>query len=53
MDWLFPHGFKYPPDFHIPSLTGEPLFHVGPLSYTNAHLTMAIVIAIRPGWPGS
>ena len=38
MDWLFPRGFKYPPDFHIPSLTGEPLFHVGPLSYTNAHL---------------
>ena len=49
MDWLFPHGFKYPPDFHIPSLTGEPLFHVGPLSYTNAHLTMAIVIAILAG----
>jgi len=49
MDWLFPHGFKYPPDFHIPSLTGEPLFHLGPLSYTNAHLTMAIVIAILAG----
>ena len=49
MDWLFPHGFEYPPDFHIPSLTGEPLFHVGPLSYTNAHLTMAIVIAILAG----
>ena len=49
MDWLFPRGFKYPPDFHIPSLTGEPLFHVGPLSYTNAHLTMAFVIAILAG----
>src|SRR5437867_11282236 len=49
MDWLFPHRFKYPPAFHIPSLTGEPLFHVGPLSYTNAHLTMAIVIAILAG----
>jgi F-type H+-transporting ATPase subunit a len=49
MDWLFPNGFKYPPAFHIPSLTGEPLFHVGPLSYTNAHLTMAIVIAILAG----
>jgi len=49
MDWLFPRGFKYPPDFHIPSLTGEPLFHLGPLSYTNAHLTMAIVIAILAG----
>lgn len=49
MDWLFPHGFKYPPDFHIPSLTGEPLFHLGPLSYTNAHLTMAIVVVILAG----
>jgi|SRR6266511_551106 len=49
MDWLFPHGFKYPPDFHIPSLTGEPLFRVGPISYTNAHLTMAIVIVIIVG----
>jgi F-type H+-transporting ATPase subunit a len=49
MGWLFPRGFKYPPDFHIPSLTGEPLFHLGPLSYTNAHLTMAIVIAILAG----
>src|SRR2546422_7555534 len=49
MDWLFPNGFKYPPAFHIPSLTGEPLFHLGPLSYTNAHLTMAIVIAILAG----
>ncbi len=46
MGWLFPHGFTYPPGFHIPSLTGEPLFSIGPLSYTNAHLTMAIVILI-------
>ncbi len=32
MDLLFPHGFKYPPDFHIPTPTGEPLFHIGPLT---------------------
>ncbi len=49
MDLLFPRGFKYPPDFHIPTPTGEPLFHVGPFSYTNAHLTMAIVIALLAG----
>jgi F-type H+-transporting ATPase subunit a len=49
VEFLFPHGFKYPPDFHIPSLTGESLFHVGPLSYTNAHLTMAIVIVLLFG----
>ena len=46
MDWLFPHGFTYPPAFHIPSLTGEPLFQIGPVSYTNAHLTMALVIVV-------
>ncbi|HZP97640.1 MAG TPA: F0F1 ATP synthase subunit A [Candidatus Limnocylindria bacterium] len=46
MDWLFPRGFTYPPSFHIPSLTGEPIFAIGPVSYTNAHLTMAIVIAV-------
>lgn len=45
MDWLFPSGFSYP-SFHIPSLTGEPLFAVGPVSYTNAHLTMAIIVVI-------
>ena len=49
MDFLFPHGFKFPPDFHIPSLTGEPIFHVGPLSYTNAHFTMALVIVLLAG----
>ena len=45
MDFLFPKGFHYP---DIPSsfaLTGEPLFSIGPVSYTNAHLTMLIVIA--------
>jgi F-type H+-transporting ATPase subunit a len=49
MDLLFPRGFKYPPDFHIPTPTGEPLFRIGPLSYTNAHLTMALVIVLLAG----
>ncbi|TMB80176.1 MAG: hypothetical protein E6J52_01585 [Chloroflexi bacterium] len=49
MDFLFPHGFKYPPDFHIPTPTGEELFRIGPVGYTNAHLTMAIVIALLAG----
>lgn len=35
---------QYPPEFHIPSLTGEPIFWLGPLSYTNAHFTMLLVI---------
>jgi len=43
VEWLFPHGFTYPPSFHIPTLTGEPILAIGPFSYTNAHLTMAIV----------
>ena len=46
MDFLFPDGFKFP---DIPShfaLTGEPLFEIGPVSYTNAHLTMLIVVGI-------
>jgi F-type H+-transporting ATPase subunit a len=46
VDFLFPQGFKFP---DIPShfaLTGEPLFEVGPISYTNAHLTMLLVIGI-------
>jgi len=46
MDLLFPHGFKYPPEFHIPTPTGEELFRIGPVGYTNAHLTMAIVIVL-------
>ncbi|HEY7624026.1 MAG TPA: F0F1 ATP synthase subunit A [Candidatus Limnocylindria bacterium] len=49
MDFLFPHGFKFPPDFHIPSLTGEPIVHLGPISYTNAHFTMALVIVLLVG----
>lgn len=46
MDVLFPNGFRFP---DIPSsfaLTGEPIFTIGPISYTNAHLTMLIVVAI-------
>ena len=46
MDWLFPSGFKYPPNFHIPSPTGEEIFRIGPVGYTNAHLTMALVIVL-------
>jgi F-type H+-transporting ATPase subunit a len=46
MDLLFPHGFKYPPEFHIPTPTGEELFRIGPVGYTNAHLTMALVIVL-------
>src|SRR5438094_654072 len=46
MDFLFPSGLKYPPDFHIPSPTGEEIFRVGPFGYTNAHLTMALVIVL-------
>src|SRR5438094_158016 len=49
MDFLFPHGFKYPPDFHIPTPTGDELFRIGPVGYTNAHLTMAIVIVLLAG----
>jgi len=46
VDWIFPHGFTYPPDFHIPTLTGEPILQVGPISYTNAHFTMLLVIGL-------
>ena len=46
MDLLFPSGFKYPPNFHIPSPTGEEIFRIGPVGYTNAHLTMALVIVL-------
>jgi len=42
--FLFPKGFKFP-DFptHF-ALTGEPLFAIGPITYTNAHFTMLLVI---------
>jgi len=45
VNWLFPNGFSYP-SFHIPTLTGEPIFTIGGFSYTNAHLTALIVSAI-------
>lgn len=46
MDFFFPHGFKYPPDFHIPPLTGTEILRIGPLSYTNSHFTMLLVGAV-------
>jgi F-type H+-transporting ATPase subunit a len=46
---FFPYGLKYPPDFHIPTLTGEALFRLGPFSYTNSHLTMLLVILAISG----
>lgn len=55
MDFLFPHGLKYPPDFHIPPLTGTELFRIGPVSYTNAHFTMVLVGAflLLVAWLGT
>ncbi len=46
MSFLFPQGFKFP-DFptHF-ALTGEPLFEIGPVSYTNAHFTMLVLILL-------
>lgn len=49
MEFLFPHGFTYPPDFHIPTLTGEALFRLGPISYTNSHFTMLLVTLFIAG----
>src|SRR5919204_4778222 len=43
---FFPSGFKSPPNFHIPTPTGEELFRIGPIGYTNVHLTMALVIVL-------
>lgn len=46
MDFLFPKGFRFP---EIPtsfSLTGEPIFTLGPVTYTNAHFTMLLVIVL-------
>jgi len=46
VDFLFPHGLKFP---DIPShfaLTGEPMFEIGPITYSNAHFTMLIVIVL-------
>ncbi len=49
MDWLFPRGLTYPPQFEIPTLTGEPLFAIGPFAITNANFTMALLIALLTG----
>lgn len=49
MDVLFPYGFRYPPEFHIPTLTGEPILRAGPFSYTNAHFTMLLVMVFLGG----
>jgi F-type H+-transporting ATPase subunit a len=46
VDFLFPKGFKFPDIPTTFSLTGEPIFSVGPISYTNAHFTMLIVIVL-------
>ncbi len=46
MDFFFPRGFKYPPEFHIPPLTGTEILRVGPFSYTNSHFTMLLVGAV-------
>lgn len=55
MDFLFPHGFKYPPEFHIPPLTGTELFHIGPIGYTNSHFTMLLVgtFLVALAWLGT
>lgn len=46
MDFLFPNGFRFPDIPKEFALLGEPIFRIGPITYTNAHLTMLIVIAI-------
>lgn len=46
MDFLFPKGFRFPDIPSNFSLTGEPIFTIGPISYTNAHFTMLLVIVL-------
>ena len=46
MGFLFPNGFKFPDIPGTFSLTGEPIFTVGPISYTNAHFTMLLVMIL-------
>jgi F-type H+-transporting ATPase subunit a len=55
VDFFFPHGLTYPPDFHIPPLTGTELLRVGPFSYTNSHLTMLLVggLIVLLAWLGT
>ena len=55
MDFFFPHGVKYPPDFHIPPLTGTEILRVGPFSYSNSHFTMLLVggLIVLLAWLGT
>ena len=46
MDFLFPEGFRFPDIPKTFALLGEPIFSVGPVSYTNAHFTMLLVIIV-------
>ena len=46
MDLLFPNGFKFPDIPTTFALTGEPIFTIGPVSYTNAHFTMLLVMIL-------
>jgi F-type H+-transporting ATPase subunit a len=46
VDFLFPKGFKFPDIPSSFSLTGEPIFTIGPISYTNAHFTMLLVMIL-------
>jgi F-type H+-transporting ATPase subunit a len=46
MDLLFPQGFKFPDIPNHFALTGEPIFEIGPITYTNAHFTMLLVILL-------
>jgi len=46
VDFLFPKGFKFPDIPSNFSLTGEPIFTIGPISYTNARFTMLLVMIL-------
>ena len=49
MNFLFPGGFRFPDIPKAFSLTGEPIFTIGPIGYTNAHFTMLVVILLLAG----
>jgi F-type H+-transporting ATPase subunit a len=46
VDFLFPNGFRFPDIPSHFSLTGEPIFEIGPITYTNAHFTMLLVMIV-------
>jgi F-type H+-transporting ATPase subunit a len=46
VDFLFPNGFKFPDIPTTFALTGEPIFTIGPITYTNAHFTMLLVMIL-------